>query len=187
MRGVVLAELVDYIEATYGLEVLDRVLAISELSTGGAYARTGQYPHMEFRFIVANLGVVLSESPAKLARDYGRYLFRRLMVLFPEALSAGTAFDFLLKLDQTVHSWVRRLDVNAELPRFTYPPCAAQELRIVYESKRGMADFAEGLIEGCLLLFRESLEIRRRDLEPDGSLVEFHLFQASAAQGRPHG
>jgi hypothetical protein len=184
MRGVVLAELVDYIDSTYGLEVLDHVLSSSDLSTGGAYARTGRYPHSEFNVIVSRLGKVISESPAKLARDYGRHLFRRLMLLYPEALGAGTALDFLLKLDTMVHSWVVRLYPDAEVPRFTYPPCADGELRVVYESKRGMADFAEGLIEGCLILFREKLEIRRRDLGADGCRVEFHLFPpAESSEG----
>jgi hypothetical protein len=183
MRGVVLAELVDFVSATYGDARVDAVLGQCDLSTGGAYTRVGHYPAHEFHAIIAALGRDVQASPSELARAFGRYLFRRLVLLFPEALLAGTALDMLRGLDATIHATVARLYPDAELPRFRYPESAANELRLVYESKRAMADLAHGLIEGCIHLFRESLVIERHDHSVDGSCVEFILRPAPTERG----
>jgi len=48
-------------------------------------------------------------------------------------------------------------------------------MSMIYKSERGFADFAQGLIEGCINHFDEKIKIEREDLRADKTEVKFLL------------
>jgi hypothetical protein len=53
----------------------------------------------------------------------------------------------------------------------------------IYRSRRRMADFAQGLIEGCVAHFKESMTIQRAELPAQGeeALTRFTLVRTANA------
>jgi len=79
------------------------------------------------------------------------------------------------KVDDTIHVEVRKLYPDAELPAFTCEQPEPHRLVMVYQSHRGMADLAEGLIAGAIAYFHESVQLQRDDLAADPQRTRFTL------------
>ena len=56
----------------------------------------------------------------------------------------------------------------AELPSFEYEVRSTDQLVVTYRSSRPLADLAEGLIEGCIAHFEDSIQIERNDHTENG-------------------
>jgi hypothetical protein len=65
----------------------------------------------------------------------------------------------------------------AEFPRFAIRALGSDHLEMVYRSRRGLADLAEGIMQSCGEYFGERLTIVREDLpaEGDEQVVRFTL------------
>jgi hypothetical protein len=82
----------------------------------------------------------------------------------------------LKTIDNHIHVEVRKLYPDAELPVFEYQQPDEDHLILTYNSPRGFADFALGLIEGCIQHFGDTVEIERKDLSDGaGQRVEFSM------------
>ena len=87
-------------------------------------------------------------------------------------------YSLLEKVDSTIHVEVRKLYPDAELPRFKCDSSEPRRLTMIYQSPRGFADFAAGLIEGCIEHFGETIDVQREDLAGgQGTHVRFSLTQ----------
>ena len=64
---------------------------------------------------------------------------------------------------------MRKLYPDAELPTFEVKRPSADELQMLYKSKRPFADLALGLIRGCADHYGERVEIERVDLATNGT------------------
>src|SRR3990170_3631836 len=111
-------------------------------------------------------GVVFTEFVefAELLRGFGAHLLQRFASSFPGFFAHASVFDFLHRIDDTIHVEVRKLYPDAELPTFSCEQPEPDRLVMVYQSHRGMADLAEGLIAGAIAHFRENVQVRRDDL-----------------------
>lgn len=76
-----------------------------------------------------------------------------------------------------IHIEVLKLYPDAELPKFDVLEHTANKLVMLYESKRSMSDFAEGLMEAAVNYFNEPVTIKKESLENDGSKVKFTLYK----------
>jgi hypothetical protein len=96
------------------------------------------------------------------------HLLERFASSFPAFFAHDSVFDFLPRVDDTIHVEVRKLYPDAELPTFTCEQRAPGRLVMVYESQRAMADLAEGLIQGAVMHFHERVRIERDELTTAG-------------------
>ena len=79
---------------------------------------------------------------------------------------------------------VRKLYPDADLPDFTFESVGPDQLTLTYQSKRGLADLAEGLLRGCFAYFKESVEIIREDISGgDSKHVKFTLERSRPNHG----
>lgn len=182
MKGIVFREFIDMVESQFSLETADAIIAASTLSTEGAYTSVGTYPHEEMVQLVTHLSRETGIPVRDLLMHFGRHLFKRFAVVHPDhVLSYQTAFDLLRRLDGNIHVEVRKLYNDAELPSFTYEQLSDDSMVFIYSSHRKLADFAQGLIEGCIAHFDESLRIEREDLPEDqtGARTRFTLSRAA--------
>jgi hypothetical protein len=182
MKGIVFREFIDMVELQFSLETADAIIAASTLSTGGAYTAVGTYPHEEMVDLVTHLSRETGIPVRDLLMHFGRHLFQRFAIVHPNhVLSYQSAFDLLRRLDGTIHVEVRKLYNDAELPSFTYEQLGDDRMTFIYSSHRKLADFAQGLIEGCIAHFDERMRIEREDLPEDqtGARTRFTLSRAA--------
>ncbi|MCM0044972.1 MAG: heme NO-binding domain-containing protein [Burkholderiaceae bacterium] len=184
MKGIVFREFIDMVESKFSLDTADAIIAASTLSTGGAYTSVGTYPHEEMVDLVSHLSKHTGMPVRDLLLHFGRHLFTRFAVVHPEhVLTYGSAFDLLRRLDGNIHVEVRKLYNDAELPSFTYEQLGDDSMVFTYSSHRKLADFAQGLIEGCIAHFGEPMRIDRVDLPEDqhGAHTRFTLSRTANA------
>jgi len=164
MKGVVFTEFVEFAEESFGLGVTDDMIARSMLPSGGAYTAIGTYDHRELVQMVGELSALSGKPIPELLRGFGMHLLKRFVSSFPGFFAHASLFDFLHRVDDTIHVEVRKLYPDAELPAFTCEQPEPHRLVMVYQSHRGMADLAEGLIAGAIAHFQERVHLQRDDL-----------------------
>lgn len=180
MKGILFTEFMDMVEDVFSNEVLESIIAESDLPSGGVYTAIGTYHHSE----IVNLVVKLSEKTeipvADLLKAYGKYLFGRFTQLFPKYFEdVNSTFEFLKRVDNYIHVEVKKLYPDAELPCFKPHQVSDKELLMDYYSSRHFEDVACGLIEGCCAHFDNDIDISYQEyIDEDGTeCVRFTLVQ----------
>lgn len=168
MKGMVFTEFIEFTEEHYGLAAADDMIDGSDLPSGGAYIAVGTYDHRELLQMVQRLSEVSGTPIPELLRSFGKHLLDRFVCGFPVFFQQPSVFEFLMQVDDTIHVEVRKLYPDAELPVFVCEQPTPQQLVMVYQSHRGLADLAEGLIEGAIAHFGERVEVERADLVASG-------------------
>lgn len=182
MKGIVFREFIDMVENEFSLEIADAIITASELSTNGAYTSVGTYPHGEMVSLVTNLSQQTGQPVPALLHHFGRHLFKRFTVIHPQYVTNyHSAFQLLQQLDGNIHVEVKKLYHDAELPAFSYEELPEGGMHFDYRSQRGLADFAEGLIEGCIDHFGQPISVSRTDLPADehGAHTRFTLKRSA--------
>lgn len=178
MKGIVFTELLEMVEEKFGYELVDHLLQNPDLPSGGIYTAIGTYDHAEMVTLVTNLSQQTNVPVPDLLRTYGQYMFTAFTRSYrPFVDRATSAFGLLSSVQHYIHVEVRKLYPDAELPHFTIDQPAENHLRMHYISERKLADFAHGLIEGCLATFNEKATITKTILVEDGSQVLFDIVK----------
>lgn len=165
MKGIVFTELLELVEDKFGSEVVDVIIEKAQLPNAGAYTAVGTYDHSELIRLVQQLSELANVDFGELVKVFGEYLFDRLVSNYPMFLDGmDSAEQMLRSVHDIIHVEVKKLYPEAELPSFAYNTHADGRLIMHYQSSRGFADLAEGLILGCAKHFKESAEIEREDL-----------------------
>ncbi len=176
MKGIVFTGLLDMVEEQYGYGLVDELLTENDLPSGGIYTTIGTYDHAEMVTLVRALQQKTGIPIPDLLRVYGHYTFRSFSRSYRMFIDqARSAFELLNSVQHYIHVEVRKLYPDAELPQFIIDKLTDETMIMRYESERKMADFAYGMIEGCLDHFQEKATIRMADLSGDGSRVEFTI------------
>jgi Haem-NO-binding len=178
MKGVVFTEFLDMVEEKFSADMLDTIIEMSNLPSGGAYTSVGTYPHEELVDMVVALSKQSGLETAVLIHVFGQHLFGRFHQRHPNFFeNVPTAFDFLAGIENVIHAEVLKLYPDAQLPRFVVNKHTHNELVLVYQSARHFGDLAEGLMQGCVAHFQENIKIIRQDLvTQDGNAnIEFTL------------
>ncbi len=175
MKGIVFTEFFEMVEQRGGLDEVDALVQGCELATGGAYTTVGTYDFHELVALVQKLGERSGIPVPILIRAFGEHLFGRFHEKFPEFFEGvPDAPTFLSGIEDTIHTAVRKLYPDAELPSFDVKMLECGGVDLTYSSPRPFADFAEGLIDGCLQHFGETRTIERQDVEgSDGKACRF--------------
>ena len=182
MKGIVFREFIDMVESQFSVDTADAIIGASALSTHGAYTTVGTYPHQEMVDLVSNLSAHTGISVPDLLQHFGRHLFSRFVEIHPNLTNAfSDVFSLLSALENTIHVDVNKLYRDAELPSFSYELDNQQHMIFIYRSRRRMADFAQGLIEGCIAHFKENITLQRTELPPQGdeALTRFTLVRTA--------
>ncbi len=176
MKGIIFTEFLELVEQKFGFDMVDEIIEMADLPTGGEYTAVGSYDHQEIVGLVMALSEKSGLSPSQLQKVYGNHLFSRFPVLYPELFvkSADDALGFLEGVETYVHVEVKKLYPEAELPTFETHRPKPDELVMIYSSKRHFSDLAEGLIEGCIEHFGGGFQIERAEIE-DGDKTRFHI------------
>ena len=165
MKGIVFTEFLDMVEEKFSPDILDRIIMDAAPPNDGAYTAVGTYDHREMVALVASLSAATQIPVPELLRSFGQHLFTRFVHGYPEFfLIPVDAFEFLLGIEHRIHSEVRKLYADAELPSIHCHVPDREHLVLEYRSARALGDLAEGLIRGCIDHFGESIGVQRQDL-----------------------
>ena len=177
MKGIIFREFIGMVETQFSVQTADDIITASNLKSNGAYTTVGTYPIQEITALVTQLSVTTQMPVPGLLNAFGRYLFQRFSVIHAEYVSPNTkVFELLSLLDNHIHVEVRKLYSDAELPSFTHEMLGPDCMLFIYRSKNMLADFAEGMLQGCIAYFNEQIHIDRQDLVvTDGAHTRFVL------------
>ncbi len=165
MKGMIFTEFLELVERTYSHDMADELIDASDLPSGGAYTSVGNYDHREMVSLVMALHRRTGRPVNELLHWFGLNLFNALSTGFPVFFEGKThPFDVLSGIESVIHTEVRKLYPDAELPEFTVFRPAPDTLQLDYRSPRCMDDVAHGLIDGCLAHFQRSISLARRPL-----------------------
>jgi hypothetical protein len=190
MKGMVFTEMMEMVETKWSLDMVDAIIARSHVASGGAYTAVGTYPHEELLALVTALSVETGIPPADLVRTFGQHLFGRFALAYPRFFKgAQDSFQFLSGIEDVIHSEVRKLYPDAELPTFEVDAShignhqPGDSLALTYYSEHPFADLAQGLIEGCVTHFGEAVEVRREAVTGQpGAQARFTLTRLGACR-----
>lgn len=177
MKGIIFTEFLEMVEQGYGWDVVDEIIIQSYLPNDGAYTAVGTYPYEQLITLVQSLSQKVDVSVAELLIVYGRFLFGRFFVSYRHFFdNIDNSFQFIQQIDNYIHVEVRKLYPDAELPQFTYNTISPSTLEVIYCSERPFADFAQGLLQGCIDHFSEQVILLRQNVgkEP-GTHAKFIL------------
>ncbi len=175
MKGIIFTEFLEMVENDYGWEMSEQIIEDAALPNDGAYTAVGTYPHKELVRLVVALSQHSGTAVAELIRTFGRHAFGRFVIGYPYMFSGVTdTFTFLESIENHIHVEVQKLYPAAELPHFTTVR-SGNTLQMHYRSERPFADFAHGLIEGCITHFGQSITLNRKQSSADGTSAHFAL------------
>ena len=170
MKGIVFTEFLEMVEDKFSADLVDDIIADSNLPNAGAYTAVGTYDHGELVQMVVALSKRTEIPAPALVQVFGEHLFGRFNVLYPSFFTGITsALDFLEGIETVIHTEVRKLYPDAQLPQFD---CTRSQdgLKMLYSSPRHFGDLAEGLIKGAVAHFGGGIEVTRT-AQANGDIV----------------
>lgn len=177
MKGVIFTEFVEMVEREFSPELADEILTQADLPSGGIYTAVGTYQHTEMLELVSLLSEKTKIPANELTMAFGKQLFTSFTENYSEFFDGvSNAFEFLMQIEDHVHSEVRKLYPEAELPSFETRLVDNDTLEMTYRSRRPFADVALGLMQGCAEHFEEDILISEKDMsQQERTHVEFTL------------
>lgn len=176
MKGIIFREFLNMVEDKFSYEMVDQIIHDSKLPNDGAYSSVGTYPHSEMITLVSALSKHSKIPVPQLLEIYGEHAFGIFAQNYRSWFEGHTnAFSFLASVENTIHVEVLKLYPEAELPTLIVHEMVDEKMVLIYKSSRKMADFALGLINGCLKHFNEKATIEQTPVKEDRSEVQFRI------------
>ncbi|WP_421889358.1 heme NO-binding domain-containing protein [Marinoscillum sp.] len=174
MKGIVFTEFLEMVESHYGLEMVNDIIAASQLESSGAYTSVGTYDFAEMQQLITNLSVILKKDPNDLIYVYGKYFFDHLTQTYPHIFDHYKSAVLLLQsVEEHIHVQVVKIYPDAELPRFDISEVKDGRMEMIYTSSRALYMFAYALIEKTFGHYETVSTITYEKLKEDGTCVKF--------------
>ena len=178
MKGIVFTELIEMVEAKWGLAVADKLLQSEGLSSGGIYTAVGTYDDRDMGILLRTLGMESGMSGDELQRHFGEYIFGSFASGYTEMLKGfSSAFSLLSRLDDFIHPEVQKLYPDATLPGFEVIHQDENRMGMWYRSQRRMPHFAEGLMHAAAKHFGETISVEWELVDETEGLFRFEIIK----------
>ena len=181
VKGVVFTEFFEMVEQSFSPELAERLIEQADLPNEGAYTAVGTYDAEEMVRLVTALSGETGTPVPDLLFAFGRHLLARFAEAHEDYFTeAGSVFRLLEGIENKIHSDVRKLYPDAELPRFDCHSPSADRLVLDYSSPRGLAKLAEGLITASIEHYGEPVSLTVEASAADGTKARFVLDRPAA-------
>lgn len=171
MIGILFTKLIEFVEDRFGHMCNDQMIAASMLETKGAYTRGGNYSLEEFTILFEQLSIVTGISTDLLFREYGQYLFSRMIELYPFVIQHSSILDFIANINTVIHPQIKKIYPEAELPFFHVISFENCSLTIDYVSEKNLYTLAEGLMLGASQYFNQQIDVKYAFIEEKHPLI----------------
>jgi len=183
MKGIVFTEFLELVETKFGLDMVDEIIEVSNLESGGAYTSVGTYKFSEMLSLLTNLSERTNIEINDLLKVYAHHFFRVIEDSYSDILKMYKGpLDMLSSIESHIHVEVRKIYPDAELPRFSIAEQTEDTLIMEYFSSRSMYAFAHGLMEKTFQHYNHSATITYELLKEDGSHVKFVILKDAQPQ-----
>ncbi|WP_198046005.1 heme NO-binding domain-containing protein [Novosphingobium aquimarinum] len=175
MKGLIFSELIRFMEEKQSPLFAEQVIAAADLPNDAAFSRIGVYP-TAYALKLVTAASQLSGLPASaLSEEFGKFLFARFTILYPDILSSYSTAESLL---EHVRAHIHQ-DVKVLYPDATPPEVIAGrqdgQFMIEYRSHRPLAHIAYGLMRGCLEHFGDPRAIEWVTCNEVGDVATFRI------------
>lgn len=178
MRGIVFSEFLEFVESVAGEDMVDDMIDACDLPSDGAYTAVGNYDHTEILSMVTFLHTATGNNVSEMVEAFGTHLFGQLAESHKAIFeNQHGVLDFLEGIESHIHTEVRKLYPDAELPKFETERVSPNQLIMNYASSRPFADLALGMMRGASKHFDHAINIERTDHNTDN--MNFTKFEVS--------
>lgn len=176
MKGIIFNIAEAFITENWGDDMLDTIMAESNLMTQDPFVAPGTYPDEDFIEIMNHATRLLEMDSSTFLKKFGYFALFKLVGRYPHfAEPFSHPKDFLMTIENVVHVEVRKLYSDTYLPTFIYSNPSPEKLIMTYHSRRKLYPFMSGLIEGVGEYFNVSILEEQRVYQVDGK--EFCDFE----------
>ncbi|WP_372751431.1 heme NO-binding domain-containing protein [Labilibaculum sp.] len=176
MKGIFFTELLEMTEKEYGIDITEKIIAELGVGNNGVYEATYDYPYTQFVEMCDILSNEVKNSVSDLVKNFGEYLFSRLVILFRPDFAGNTdVFEFLGQIDDFIHHSIQERFTKVEIPRFKAIQINDSTFQISCQSEEVLIDLAIGLFMGCQRFFNEELTLKTEFISKRSKLVCFTL------------
>ncbi len=130
----------------------DRWLALLEQAglPSEAPRLSERYPDEDLSAAVGLLAQATGTDPQTVLFEFGRALFPALVATYGALIPSGwDALDLVEHTEEVIHRAVRLQDRSTAPPRLTAARVGPDEVRVLYNSSRGLCSLARGLLTGA--------------------------------------
>ncbi len=173
MKGIILSEFIEFIEQNLGEDVAQQIIDDSQVESGGAYSRVGQYDYQELIQLLMQTASATNRDAKDLLNPFADHLFtmfKRDYSVFFEGVDS--AAEMLTQIDNHIHVEVKKLYPDAELPQFNYHK-DGDTLTLDYRSPRPLASVAQALVMACIKFFGERESLTSYEIAEDHKSARF--------------
>ena len=179
MKGEIFNILEGYVIENWGVKAFEKLYATvhDQLITKEPFVGPGTYPDQDFLIIVEEALELTGMEAKKMHHDLGAFA---LPLLLEKGASLVAEFkhpkELLLAVHDVIHIEVKKIYTDAKPPNFYYEDPAPDQLIMIYDSKRNLFDFFEGLIDGVARHFEMKIDCKRISKDYNNeTFTAFHL------------
>lgn len=176
MKGMIFTEFLELVEEKFGLVMVDKIIAQSELDSGGAYTAVGTYEFNEMLQLITNLSQNTDISVDDLLMVYSEHLFKALIKAHPNLVAHyKDPMSLLETIEDHIHVEVQKIYPDAQLPTFVLEERTDTKMVMVYKSDKALYMLGKGLMLETFKLFNVPANIEFEKLNEQGTEVRFFI------------
>ncbi|MFC5048525.1 heme NO-binding domain-containing protein [Aquimarina hainanensis] len=180
MKGIVFTEFLELVEEKFGLEMVDKIIAQSDLPSNGVYTAIGTYDFSEMLSLLKNLSQQTKIAIDDLLLVYAEHFFNVLANEYPDLIKRyKDPLELLASIENHIHVEVQKIYPEAELPTFQIVEKTSDKLVMIYKSSRAMYSFGLGLMRKTFEHFDSRATITYEKLTSDGTEVKFSIVKTN--------
>jgi len=145
MLGVVMTEVLEFVESHLGLVALEELL--EEAGVVGVYTAAGAYSDSDLEQVLKGAATATKMNEGALLIEFGHALLPKLLSMHPEfAPKPGRLFEFLSEVETHIHHVVTMYYPDAVTPTIKVSQIE-DEIIVSYQSMRSLAPLVQGMLE----------------------------------------
>ncbi|MBA6304519.1 heme NO-binding domain-containing protein [Colwellia sp. MB02u-14] len=171
MKGIVLIKFNEFIVERWGEFFWDDLLTAANLPSEGAFTSTIIYDNQELMILFRLIKKKKNISIKRIQQAFGHFFFSAIYPHIPASANTDKikdVFEFLHKVQNLIHSEVKKFEPEALLPEFIFIDETPTTLIFHYKSNRQLCYFCEGLVHGLAEHTGQSVNVCQIECEHEG-------------------
>jgi len=160
MHGIVHSQLKNFVETKYGASSWTNVISKAGLENK-IYLTTKSYPDKDILAIVKAASEATTMSAGDLLEAFGKFLFPIVAKTYEQLIKPEwRTFDFLLNIEDTIHTVVRRQIPESKPPQLRFKKVGPNQLILNYNSPRRLQSLAKGMMLAVAERYGEKISFK---------------------------
>ena len=180
MQGIIFTEFLDLIKHKFGLEMVDIIMAESNLTSKGTYNTTDTCGFEEILKLLENLSRKTHIIKDDLFLVFGEYFFSILENNYPSFFKVyKSPIEMLASIESHLHFEIQKIYPKADLPSLSIESKTKNDLVLIFKSSRTLHHFYLGLMNKTFSYFKTVAKIKYQKINNDGTQIRFIINQIS--------